>query len=53
MDYLFKVDEYLRYIMFKKFKVNIFKELNLFLKEDFKKVIIKYYKDKGVIVNII
>lgn len=52
VDHLFKADEHLRYTMLKKFKVNTFKELNSLPKEDLKKAITKYYKDKGVTANI-
>lgn len=52
VDHLLKADEHLRYTMLKKFKVNTFKELNSLPKEDLKKAITKYYKDKGVTANI-
>ncbi|MCI4138087.1 hypothetical protein MMJ09_13500 [Bacillus vallismortis] len=52
VDHLLNADDHLRYTMLKKFKVNTFKELKSIPKEDLKKAITKYYKDKGVTANI-
>ncbi|MEC1402226.1 DUF6792 domain-containing protein [Bacillus subtilis] len=52
VDHLLKADDHLRYTMIKKFKVNTFKELNSIPKDDLKKAITQYYKDKGVTANI-
>ncbi|WP_420976188.1 DUF6792 domain-containing protein [Bacillus vallismortis] len=52
VDHLLNADDHLRYTMLKKFKVDTFKELKSIPKEDLKKAITKYYKDKGVTANI-